>query len=329
MTSSQLFLMLAEDLNFSRTAKKAYITQQCLSDHIKRMEQKYGTQLFYRRPKIMLTPTGRAVQRTLRQIKIVEGALVDEIREIENGAQGNIRLGINTTRARILFAEVFKQFHELCPDVSIDIVLNDTQHMENMLLKGQLDFFVGVNTTSNPEFKMIPLFNENIYLLISEALLKAYLPADLDYREYFTSGVDLALFKDVPFIRNLPQSTMTLLIDQYLTQHNIKIKNIISISDYDVQIELCLSGQVAAFCPTMILQRVFTQKCINDHDHCLWIFPIKNMTSTLSTNIICNASVHYPRYTKTFFDLLQQEITAIGQLSSRRGEPPLRIPFSA
>ena len=54
--SLKMFLLLAEELSFVKAANKAFITQQCLSDHIKRLEEKYGTKLFYRKPKIALTP---------------------------------------------------------------------------------------------------------------------------------------------------------------------------------------------------------------------------------------------------------------------------------
>jgi DNA-binding transcriptional LysR family regulator len=277
------------------------------------MEQKYGTQLFYRKPKVMLTPAGEAVQRTLNRIRIMEEGLLDEINEIENGLRGNLVIGMNSTRVKILFPEVFKQFHELYPNVNIDIILEETLNMEMMLLKGQLDFFVGIGRADNPEFKTIPLYNESIHLLISEILLNTHFPNDPELRRRFSSGVDLALFKDIPFVRNLPQSQMTVLIDQYLSQNNVKIKNIMSISDYDVQIALCLDGQVATFCPIMILQRVFALNSTSGRNQCLYIFPLKNMTSTLNVSIIRNAFINYPRYVKTFFNILRRQVVAVNR----------------
>ena len=34
----EMFLLAAEELNFSRAAERAFVTPQCLSDHIKRLE---------------------------------------------------------------------------------------------------------------------------------------------------------------------------------------------------------------------------------------------------------------------------------------------------
>lgn len=61
MTNSEkLFLILAEELNFRRAAARAFLSQQGLSDHIRRLEGCYGTPLFYRRPRVSLTPAGEA-----------------------------------------------------------------------------------------------------------------------------------------------------------------------------------------------------------------------------------------------------------------------------
>lgn len=43
----KMFLLAAEELNFSRAAHRAFVTQQCLSDHIKRLEETYHV-LFFR-----------------------------------------------------------------------------------------------------------------------------------------------------------------------------------------------------------------------------------------------------------------------------------------
>ena len=41
-TDSEMFLLAAEELNFTRAAKRAYVTQQCLSAHIKKLEIRMG-----------------------------------------------------------------------------------------------------------------------------------------------------------------------------------------------------------------------------------------------------------------------------------------------
>jgi hypothetical protein len=40
----------------------------------------------------------------------------------------------------------------------------------------------------------------------------------------------------------------------------------------------------------------------------LHVFTIKNMTETLTINIVCNAIVHYPHYARSFFEFLSQKV---------------------
>jgi len=50
MTNSErAFLALSETLNFTRAADKIFITQQGISEHIKKLEEDYGTTLVIRK----------------------------------------------------------------------------------------------------------------------------------------------------------------------------------------------------------------------------------------------------------------------------------------
>ena len=114
MTNSEkLFLILAEELNFRRAAARAFLSQQGLSDHIRRLEECYGTPLFYRRPRVSLTPAGEAVQRTLQRVKNLESGLEAELAELEEGAAGTLRLGTNYARARLIIPLFFVRYHQL------------------------------------------------------------------------------------------------------------------------------------------------------------------------------------------------------------------------
>ena len=62
-TNQQMFLLAAEELSFTRAAARAYVSQQCLSDHIRRMEESYGVRLFDRSPRLRLTAALRRPRR--------------------------------------------------------------------------------------------------------------------------------------------------------------------------------------------------------------------------------------------------------------------------
>lgn len=66
--NQQMFLCAVEEMNFTKAAKRAYVTQQCLSDHIRRLEESYGVKLFHRTPKLALTQAGELLYQALCQI---------------------------------------------------------------------------------------------------------------------------------------------------------------------------------------------------------------------------------------------------------------------
>ena len=55
--SLEYFLAVAEEESISRAAERVMVSQQDMSNHIRRLEKQYGL-LFERRPRFALTPAG-------------------------------------------------------------------------------------------------------------------------------------------------------------------------------------------------------------------------------------------------------------------------------
>ena len=56
-----MFILAVEEMNFTKAAHRSHVTQQCLSCHIKKLEDHYHTRLFERRPKLRLTTAGKSL----------------------------------------------------------------------------------------------------------------------------------------------------------------------------------------------------------------------------------------------------------------------------
>lgn len=307
--SLRMFLLVTEEMSFTKAAKKAFVTQQCISDHIKRLEDTYGVTLFHRKPRLALTPAGEAMLRTLRQIHILENGMKNELKEIQGGTQGSLSFGINSTRGRILIPKLFPRYNQLFPNVDVSVHSDDTHNMEEMLLKGKINLFMGVNATRNPLFHRTHLTQDKVYLIISDGILKRHFPDSFPYcKEQFREGADLNLFQNVPMVRNLQFSTLTNLIDQHINKYDIRLNTVLSISDYDTQIALCKSGTTAAFCPAMMLQQVIAKNQLYQPKEPINIFPIKGFEKTLRIDLVYHKNAYYPFYIKKFIELVQQEV---------------------
>ncbi len=69
------FLVLCEELHFTRAAKRCGIAQPSLTNAIRALEKELGGPLFRRKPKPLLTELGTAVQPHLRGIPAVMAVL--------------------------------------------------------------------------------------------------------------------------------------------------------------------------------------------------------------------------------------------------------------
>ena len=316
----ELFLLLSEELNFHKAAKNAHISQQCLSDHIKRLENKYGTTLFYRKPKVTLTLAGEAVRRALQRVRLQEQRLLKELDEIEQGDNGNLTVGINSTRAPLLLPSLCSNYINLFPKVQLQFVIDDTKRMEEKLIKGELDCFIGINTELTPQYSIMPLSKDQIYVICTRSLFQKHHPDINLYNDtVLMDSISIHKFQHIPFVRNLSKSTLTLLVDQFVIQEDALIKTALSVSDHSTQIKLCASGAVAAFCPSMMLQNIFKYNETATDDPIL-IFPINGLDQHLRIDLVFHRGIHYPRYAKVFFEMIRSSVAqSISLLKQKYG----------
>ena len=310
MTTAQLvFLYAAEELNIGRAAKRAFISQQCASNHIKNLEHQYGALLFNRKPSLSLTAAGSYLQRSLTQIQNIEQNTETSIGEIISGGVGRLSVGINPTRCRILMPPVLREFSEKYPGVEISIQCGDTIGNLELLRQGKVDLVIGINaqTFDLTTFSVTPLSADRIFFLTTKSMIEQYCS---DFYEQLNADGEIPLhsLSAFPFCRNLTGSTLTHLVDTYLYQYKTKLNTRYNVSDYDTQIDLCLSGMAAAFCPSMILSRVLERNLNFSDGQQPAIFPIQEIHDNLGIDLLQNSYTFQPQFVGSFIGILEKII---------------------
>jgi DNA-binding transcriptional LysR family regulator len=282
-----MFLLAVEEMSFSKAAERAFVTQQCLSHHIKHLETLYQVPLFYRKPKLALTPEGVAMVKYLTRIQVLEDSMKKELSDINTGIKGKINFGIGSTRGSILVHHVVQKFREIAPNVDLQVTLGDTQYLEQLLLNGKLDLFLGVTATQNVIFKRLSLARESLYLIIPECMVKRRFPDKTEtVMHHLKKGVDLRQFPGLPFVMGHEYSRTTLGINQYHVKYNLDYHVPIFISDFSIHLKLCRTGSYATVTPFSHLNQLIKEEQYHYHGEKLCVFPLLNIDQKYQIELI-------------------------------------------
>jgi DNA-binding transcriptional LysR family regulator len=125
----EIFLTLAEELHFGRTAERLHVTAARVSQAIKKQERTIGAELFERTSRVVrLTPIGERLRDELdagyRQIRQAIGGAAATVR----GISGTVRVGFSGPWCGDLIvqaAEVFRDRYPACGVQSVERLLGD------------------------------------------------------------------------------------------------------------------------------------------------------------------------------------------------------------
>ncbi|MGR6915469.1 LysR family transcriptional regulator [[Actinomadura] parvosata] len=118
----EIFLTLAEELHFSRTAEKLHISQARVSQSIKKQERRVGAPLFERTSRaVRLTPIGSQLHDDLRQAyDLINGGL-QRAAGVAQGIRGSLRLGVMGALGNEL-RPVIETFMARHPDAEVQVI---------------------------------------------------------------------------------------------------------------------------------------------------------------------------------------------------------------
>lgn len=306
------FLVVAETLNINKSAKKLFLTQQCVSGHIKRLETAYGVKLFHRKPVFSLTAAGETLLEALQKISAIEKNLDVELQEIVSGSRGKLFFGIHSARSSIITPNVLATYLPRFPNVKVEVVYGETRQMEKMLSNNELDLFLGINAGRRQEFEYLHLINEPLYCVISKMMLGQYLGNDYnDVINLRENTVDLSFCEDIPFVFTNEISRTQDIVTNFLNSSNITLKNTITVSDHSLHISLCARNLVACLCPHMMLGQMMRWNACCNEDEKLHAYLVKGMSQTLRAELISRKDSLNPNFILAFKNIFFSEFTSL------------------
>jgi DNA-binding transcriptional LysR family regulator len=165
----EIFLVLAEELHFGRTADRLHVSTARVSQTIKKLERRIGAELFERTSrKVGLTPIGRRLYEDIRPAyqQIRDG--VDRAIAAGRGVDGVLRVGFIGTAVGQFLHQVAGVLHTRHPACQVQVLEARYSDFLELLRADEIDVMLVPMPIEEPDLVSSPvLFREPSVLAVS------------------------------------------------------------------------------------------------------------------------------------------------------------------
>lgn len=309
------FIALAEERNISKAAQRLFISHQCLSRYLKRLEEEYNATFFERSPRLTLTPAGTAYLDMLRQVEFLEKNLKNHLEDIRQSKMGSIRFATTEGRYRVLIPSLLADYKQLYPDVELHTYYGTSAQLCERVAKNELDIaLLNKRNISQTQFLIKPVISERLYMVISDHLLERYFPEEYPAcKKSFKEGIDLARCGEIPFILNQVGFNSREVLDNFLKEQGLGLNCVLEMTQQDLHFMLAARDFAACFSWGMYIPSIH-QTNANSELSYLNIFPIKGLTETNSVVLVMPKGKILPAYGRDLIRLIHQRCSEFSAL---------------
>ena len=154
----EIFLTLADELHFGRTAERLHVSTARVSQTIARLERRFGARLFERTSRrVVLTRVGRRLFDDLRPAWAQVDAAVSRAMRAGREVQGTMRIGFFRAAAGRFVLEVAEAFQRRYPGCEIEIRENQLSDGLRLLREDEIDLLFLMLPVEEPDLAAGPV----------------------------------------------------------------------------------------------------------------------------------------------------------------------------
>ncbi len=276
----EYFLTVAKYKNFTKAAQSLYISQQSLSENIRRLEEEIGTPLFVRGKTLSLTPAGKCFQSGGSKILSTQDKMLREIAVISNTICCKVVLGVLPMDLPPFLPQVLKECSQKYPEYELSI------HPENSTEVADLTFSMD---PPGKGMESIPLIeNDPFGVVISRTLAvqiygNQWQEMDLKLKQ----EEDLSLLQQMPFLLLYSNKSLYSPLDTLFSDAGFTPKEAFKSEDSNLLCSLSITGAGAFIGPLDYCRRKFGP-LLDETIGSLIFYPLK-------TSLCTTLSLTYPK----------------------------------
>ena len=259
--SLSYFITVAKEENITTAARKLFITQQSLSEHIRKLEKSYNAVFFERTPRLKLTYQGERMLKKEKKVVEAEQELNESLRQDSQLKRVRLTIGEASPRGSVFMPSIFTRYHRQYPNVVLSIFSGNNEYIENMLQLGKIELYMGMSANNNLRSSGETLYRDKLYFIISKELLSSVLgDSAAEFAATHASGVSITDACRFPI--SIPPSTSTLRVtfEKVFNKNNICPNTVLETTEHDILFDLCQSGLCGCFVSRELLYRKIMHK---------------------------------------------------------------------
>lgn len=153
--------------SYTKTADALHLTQPAVSHQIKQLEQEYGIQIFRKGKKgLNPTPEGEILIKYARRVQALDQGVRQELEDSRRHLR-RLSVGITTTLGEYLVSQIFVDYCNEHPEVSINIYSDSLNHLHTMLSLYQLDLIIVEGAIQSESYVNVLLDTDFLCLAVS------------------------------------------------------------------------------------------------------------------------------------------------------------------
>lgn len=193
------FLAIVEEGSISAAARKLYISQQALSEQLRKMEEEVGAPLLKRGKNSELTVAGECLYRDGRELLRIYNSMMEDIQDVTTKRRRKITLGIPTFWTPPYLPDLLLRFREKYPEYEIAVVKRQHTDIEHGM--SGVDLYLSSLPLSPHLENQIILDSDPFHVTFHRSLPQKVFPNRWDVIEaQLLQTQDLSLLKEMPFI---------------------------------------------------------------------------------------------------------------------------------
>lgn len=211
----EIFAAVVQDGSFSQAARRMYLTQSAISQHIQDIENDLGTALFTRGPRgVKLTPEGEILHTyTLRILQMIREA-EDAVTNVANITSGQLVIGTTPGVNIYLLPQWIRSFQQRFENLTISVQTDVTPNLVNAVLDHKVDLGIiegEINTEQAPQLGRVVLEEIDLFVIIGA-----------EHRCWNKETVPTDALNGQPFIVRQQGSQTRQFVEHKLAEHGIK-----------------------------------------------------------------------------------------------------------